>query len=86
MLSEKLSEFDLRYKHSIICIGKADLADDDQPLSKDHVILLAEKLEDDWKKVAVELNIPEDNIEYWESETSDKQEQAIKMLTNWKVN
>ena len=66
-------------------IGKGDLADDYQPLSKDHVILLAEKLEDDWKKVAVELNIPEDNIEYWESETSDKQEQAIKMLTNWKV-
>ncbi len=65
--------------------GKADLADDELPLSKEHIILLAEKLENDWKKLAVELNFPEDNIEYWESETKDKQEQAIKMLTNWKV-
>lgn len=57
-----------------------------EPVDKEHLKTLSEKLGSDWKKLAVELNFPEDDIAYLESETQDPVAQASKLLTLWQEN
>ncbi|KAL5016765.1 hypothetical protein ScPMuIL_006354 [Solemya velum] len=47
---------------------------------------LAIKLQADWRKLATELNFPEEDITYFESETDDESKRALKMLTIWQEN
>ena len=54
-------------------------------ISKDQCEALAEKLGSEWKKLAAELNFPEDDVKYLESEAQDVKDQALKMLTLWTV-
>ena len=54
-------------------------------LTKEDIAELAERLGADWKKLATELAFPEDDIDYFASETDDRKQQAIKMLTVWMV-
>ena len=53
-------------------------------LTKENIADLSEQLGSDWKKLATELNFPEDDIEYFAAE-GDEKEQAVKMLTVWQV-
>ncbi|XP_062589734.1 THO complex subunit 1-like [Saccostrea cucullata] len=55
-------------------------------LSKDQIDLLAEKLGEDWKRLGMELNFPEEDMAYFESENSEKVACAKKMLTIWQEN
>ena len=54
-------------------------------LSKDQSEKLAEALGGEWQKLATELNFPEDDISFIAGETEDVQQQALKMITLWKV-
>lgn len=38
-----------------------------------------------WKRLAMELNTPEDDIAYFESENHSDQSRSLKMLTVWAV-
>lgn len=57
-----------------------------ETLTKETLNLLSNKLGAEWKKLATELNFPEDDISYFESETSDEVQRALKMLTIWQEN
>ena len=53
-------------------------------LTKEDIAELSERLGENWKKLATELNFPEDDIDYFASE-SDVKKQATIMLTVWLV-
>lgn len=63
--------------------GREDMPED--ILSKEQIDLIAEKLGGDWKKLGTELNFPEDDMTYFESENSEETACAKKMLTIWQV-
>ncbi|XP_074641621.1 THO complex subunit 1-like isoform X1 [Tubulanus polymorphus] len=54
-------------------------------LSKELIEMVAEKLDDNWKKLATELNFTGEDVKFIESdvETVDAKAKAMKMLTNW---
>ena len=54
-------------------------------VSKEQITKLSAELGSNWKMLATELNFPEDDITYVESETSDVDAQGLKMLTIWMV-
>ncbi|XP_033738778.1 LOW QUALITY PROTEIN: THO complex subunit 1-like [Pecten maximus] len=63
--------------------GKENTEDNLTPPMLDQ---LAAILKGEWKKLATELNFPEDDISYFETESSDEKQQALKMLTVWHGN
>ena len=66
-----------------IFVGREEVPED--PLSKEQIELVAEKLGGDWKRLGTELNFPEDDMNYFESENSEQLACAKKMLTIWQV-
>ncbi|XP_078319273.1 THO complex subunit 1-like [Crassostrea virginica] len=64
--------------------GREEVPED--PLSKEQIELVAEKLGGDWKRLGTELNFPEDDMNYFESENSEQLACAKKMLTIWQEN
>ncbi len=55
-------------------------------LSADTLVAVANRLKAGlWKSLAVKLNFQQDEIAYFESESSTDAERGIKMLTIWKV-
>lgn len=64
-------------------IGKEENVED--ILTKQMLEDLASMLTGEWKKLATELNFPEDDISYFEEENNDETERALKMLTVWRV-
>jgi hypothetical protein len=54
-------------------------------LNKHIIRCVAEKVGKDWKKVAVELGFPEDDISYFESEDHTDADTGAKILTIWMV-
>lgn len=54
-------------------------------LNKHILRCVAEKIGKDWKKVAVELSFPEDDIAYFESEDQTDADRGTKVLTIWMV-
>lgn len=54
-------------------------------VTKEQCEMLAEKLGSEWKKLATELNFPEDDVTFLEGETEDVTVQALKMLILWQV-
>lgn len=67
-----------------IFIGREEIPED--ILSKDQIELVAEKLGEDWKRLGTELNFPEDDMSYFETENNEQVACAKKMLTIWQVN
>ncbi|XP_064605925.1 THO complex subunit 1-like [Liolophura sinensis] len=57
-----------------------------EKLSAQQIQLVSDKIDSDWKKLATELNFLDDEILYFESETTEVSAQAIKMLTKWQEN
>ena len=55
------------------------------PVTQEHIEQLAEIIKDDWKQLAAELAFPDDNIETFTVENEDKKDQALQMLTMWRV-
>lgn len=47
---------------------------------------IAKHAGDMWKRLAMELNFPEDDISYFESENENDEQRALKMLTVWQEN
>ena len=54
-------------------------------LNKEVIKQVGGKVGSDWKKLAVELGFPEDDIAYFESESNSAAEKAIKVITLWQV-
>lgn len=73
----------MSFKCTGIHAGREDMPED--ILSKEQIDLIAEKLGGDWKKLGTELNFPEDDMTYFESENSEETACAKKMLTIWQV-
>lgn len=55
-------------------------------LNKHIIRSVAEKIGKDWKRVAIELRFPEDDISYFESEEQSESEKGAKVLTIWMEN
>lgn len=64
--------------------GREEIPED--ILSKDQIELVAEKLGEDWKRLGTELNFPEDDMSYFETENNEQVACAKKMLTIWQEN
>lgn len=54
-------------------------------LNKHIIRSVGEKVGSNWKKLATELQFPEDDIAYFESEGGSPAEVAVKVLTIWVV-
>ncbi|XP_041358036.1 THO complex subunit 1-like [Gigantopelta aegis] len=58
----------------------------EEVLTDDQKLAVAEKLGDDWKKLATELNFPEDEISYLESSEDQPTIPGVRMLSLWQEN
>lgn len=54
-------------------------------LNKHIIRSVGEKVGGNWKRLATELQFPEDDIGYFESEGGSPAEMAVKVLTIWMV-
>lgn len=63
-------------------LGPAEVV---EKLSGEQIQRVCDKIDSDWKKLATELNFLDDDILYFESETTEVAAQALKMLTKWQV-
>ncbi|XP_053393953.1 THO complex subunit 1-like isoform X2 [Mercenaria mercenaria] len=63
--------------------GKEEIESKEIVLNKHIIRCVAEKIGKDWKKVAVELSFPEDDIAYFESEDLTDPDRGAKILTIW---
>ncbi|KAL3868154.1 hypothetical protein ACJMK2_040988 [Sinanodonta woodiana] len=60
--------------------------DDDSPITRNHAAAVADMLGEDWKKLAVKLKFPEDDIDYFQSENQENNQRANKVVTIWQEN
>lgn len=54
-------------------------------LNKHIIRSVGEKVGGNWKKLATELQFPEDDIAYFESEGGSPADMAVKVITIWMV-
>ncbi|KAK3091924.1 hypothetical protein FSP39_023755 [Pinctada imbricata] len=80
-IKEGHDEEDLKQGEEQDVAGDEEAADD--PLTKEQLQLMSEKLGEDWKRLAIELNFPEDDLAYFETENELDSQRAFKMLTIW---